>query len=93
MAVTHAGAILRQLHRLVSSRALAEAAHSLGIDKIPPEGDVPWAEALADELIWRQAECGSWTNPAGAQREDDPLVATSMAMSALAICRTSLKAE
>jgi squalene-hopene/tetraprenyl-beta-curcumene cyclase len=74
--------------------SLAEAAHSLGIDKIPmPEGDVRWAEALADELIRRQAECGSWTNPAGAQREDDPLVATSMAMSALAICRTSLKTE
>ena len=57
------------------------------------EGDLPWAEALADELIRRQAERGSWTNPAGAQREDDPLVATSLAMSALAICRTSLRTE
>jgi squalene-hopene/tetraprenyl-beta-curcumene cyclase len=74
--------------------SVAEAAHTFGIDKIPtPEGNVPWAEALADDLTRRQADWGSWTNPVGAQREDDPLVATSMAMSALAICRTSLKTE
>jgi hypothetical protein len=74
--------------------SLAEAAHSLGTGKARmSEGGLSWAEALAEELMRRQAECGSWTNPAGAQREDDPLVATSLAMSALAMCRTSLKNE
>ena len=58
-----------------------------------PTGKLPWAQALADELMRRQGKQGSWTNPAGAQREDDPLVATSMAMSALAICRASLTVE
>jgi hypothetical protein len=70
--------------------SLAEALHSLRRREAQtPTGKLPWAEALADELIRRQSKQGSWTNPAGAQREDDPLVATSMAMSALAICRDS----
>jgi len=74
--------------------SLAEAARSLGKGKIHlMDGELRSAEALADELIRRQAEGGSWTNPAGAQREDDPVVATSMAVSALAICRTALNAE
>jgi hypothetical protein len=74
--------------------SLAEALHSLRITGVQtPTGKLPWAEALADELIRRQGKQGSWTNPASAQREDDPLVATSMAMSALAICRTSLRTE
>jgi hypothetical protein len=74
--------------------SLAEAAHSLGIGKSQmSQGGLPWTEALAAELIRRQAKSGSWTNPAGAQREDDPLVATSLAMSALATCRTSLRTK
>jgi hypothetical protein len=54
-------------------------------------GKVRWAEALADELMKCQREDGSWVNSAGAQREDDPLVATSFAASALAVCRSALE--
>jgi prenyltransferase beta subunit len=50
-------------------------------------GDVRWAEALATELLRRQAADGSWRNPATEMREDDPLVATSFAIAALAVCR------
>ena len=51
------------------------------------EGEVSWAEALADELLRRQGADGSWVNPLVPQREDDPLVATSLAALALACCR------
>ncbi|HMF15069.1 MAG TPA: hypothetical protein VKE94_22290, partial [Gemmataceae bacterium] len=74
--------------------SLAEVLQSLRVREIQtPTGRIPWAEALADELMRRQGKQGSWTNSAGAQREDDPLVATPMAMSALAICRASLTGE
>lgn len=45
-----------------------------------PEG---WADALVDALVEEQASDGSWRNDAPAQREDDPLVATALAVSAL----------
>jgi hypothetical protein len=38
-------------------------------------------------LLKRQRDDGSWSNPAVLVREDDPLVATSLAMRALADCR------
>jgi hypothetical protein len=53
-------------------------------------GAVRCAEALADELLKRQRDDGSWVNPADAQREDDPLVATSLAAAAVAECRLAL---
>jgi len=43
--------------------------------------------ALADELLRRQEADGSWVNAAGEVREDDPLVATPLAVGALAGCR------
>lgn len=46
-----------------------------------------WAEALADQLLARQGQDGSWVNPQGFIREDEPLVATSFAVRALAACR------
>lgn len=55
-----------------------------------PGGDVqgvPWQETLANALIERQRPDGSWRNPAVAVREDDPLVATALAVMALAVCR------
>jgi hypothetical protein len=55
-----------------------------------PTGPVHWAKDLARELIQRQRADGSWVNPLVPQREDDPLVATSMAVLALNACRTSL---
>ena len=51
---------------------------------------VAWAEALSQELIRRQRGDGTWTNRFTASKEDDPLVATSFAAGALAICRSLL---
>lgn len=51
-----------------------------------PAGKVRWANALAEELIKRQREDGSWVNDVIAQRENDPLVATSHALEALWWC-------
>jgi squalene-hopene/tetraprenyl-beta-curcumene cyclase len=58
-----------------------------------PEGEVRWAEVLADQLVQRQRRDGSWSNPLVPQREDDPLVATPLAALALASCRASLLAR
>lgn len=52
-----------------------------------------WAEALAAELLRRQAADGSWRNPASEMREDDPIVATSLALAALALARSVIAAE
>jgi squalene-hopene/tetraprenyl-beta-curcumene cyclase len=52
-----------------------------------------WAEALGGDLMQRQRKDGSWVNPLVPQREDDPLVATSLAGLALARCRESLTGE
>jgi hypothetical protein len=48
------------------------------------KGQVPMKHLLAEELMKRQEEDGSWSNPAHAIRENDPLVATSFALLALA---------
>src|SRR5262249_16400303 len=53
-------------------------------------GKGPWPEALADELLKCQRADGSWLNPAKAVREDEPVLATSFAMIALATCREHL---
>jgi squalene-hopene/tetraprenyl-beta-curcumene cyclase len=55
-----------------------------------PSRSAPWAEAMADELLARQRTDGSWINPVVDVREDDPLVATPLAMMALACCRSSM---
>ncbi|MGE3808582.1 MAG: prenyltransferase/squalene oxidase repeat-containing protein [Gemmataceae bacterium] len=44
-------------------------------------------EELVADLLKRQRPDGSWCNEAGAQREDDPLVATALALQALNRCR------
>jgi len=49
-----------------------------------PRGKIRWAESLADELLRKQRKDGTWSNPLVPQREDDPLVATSLAVLALA---------
>ena len=51
---------------------------------------VHWANALADALLRRQQPDGSWVNDAEQVREDDPLVATPLAMAALAVCRAGV---
>jgi squalene-hopene/tetraprenyl-beta-curcumene cyclase len=50
-------------------------------------GGVLWSEALAEELARRQQPEGCWVNDAAEMREDDPILATSMAAGALAVCR------
>ena len=56
-------------------------------------GKRAWAEALAEELLRRQRVDGSWRNAATEMREDDPLVATPFALSALGLARTLIAAE
>src|SRR5262249_33439313 len=68
--------------------AVAHAFLALNVREIDtPGGKVQWARALAEELIKRQRSDGSWVNSFTASREDDPLIATPLAASALAICR------
>ena len=49
--------------------------------------DLGRREKLAEALLARQGADGAWSNSAVAVREDDPLVATSFAVLALAACR------
>ncbi len=46
-----------------------------------------WAPMLAYELLGRQLPDGSWRNPYSFMKEDDPLIATTLAAAALANCR------
>jgi hypothetical protein len=57
------------------------------------KGKVVWARALARALLARQRGDGSWKNDATEMREDDPVVATSFAMAALAVCRSVISGE
>ncbi len=59
---------------------LAETGPELRPAGRPP---VPWAGDLARELVARQAADGSWSNPVVTMREDEPVVASSMALLAL----------
>jgi hypothetical protein len=66
--------------------------YAASVGKIPPGellveaegGPAPAKRLLAEELLKRQRDDGSWANPAHAVREDEPLVATSFALIALA---------
>jgi hypothetical protein len=72
--------------------SFAQAFNSMGVMQIDTKtGTVRWAQALAEELISRQEKGGSWSNPAVAVREDDPVVATSLAAGALAVCRGTME--
>lgn len=56
-------------------------------------GKVYWVEALSREVLARQRPDGAWVNRCTDAKEDDPLVATPWAASALAICRAALTGE
>jgi A-macroglobulin complement component/prenyltransferase/squalene oxidase-like repeat protein len=51
----------------------------------------PWAEQLAEALLAKQLPDGSWANPVDLVRENDPIVATAYALTALAEYRKALK--
>jgi hypothetical protein len=50
-------------------------------------GDSVRAQSLAEAVLMKQGSDGAWRNPSTDLREDDPLVATPLAMSTLAIAR------
>jgi hypothetical protein len=62
--------------------SLAKAPGPLEVET--SEGRVPVKRLLAEELLKRQRKDGSWANPFHAVREDDPITATSFALTALA---------
>ena len=71
--------------------SLAKALGEAGFDNpIARANKAAWARAIADALAERQRPDGSWKNAAVDVREDDPLVATSLAASALARCRAMI---
>jgi hypothetical protein len=64
--------------------ALARALGACAVEQLEtPSGPVRWAEALTEELSRRQRPDGSWLNDAVEMREDDPIVATALALGAL----------
>ena len=68
--------------------SLAHAFRALGGRMERGEGSgTAWAELLARELIRRQRNDGTWSNRFTASKEDDPLVATPLALGALGLCR------
>lgn len=56
-------------------------------------GPTSWATALASHVMAKQRPDGSWKNQATEMREDDPVVATSLAMAALLVCRIAISGE
>ena len=54
-------------------------------------GRAEWARRLSHRLTSRQREDGAWSNPAVDVREDDPFVATPLALRALQLCRDELR--
>ena len=77
--------------------AMWSLAHALvrtgGPDLETDRGPVHWPSALADALLDRQREDGRFENPATDLREDDPLLATPMALAALGLARLVLSGE
>lgn len=73
----------RSLTLLLGSFEDAVAANS--VDRIQ------WAQEVASALRKRQRVDGSWINADVEVREDDPLIATSLAMSAIATCQQILQ--
>jgi squalene-hopene/tetraprenyl-beta-curcumene cyclase len=74
------------------SWSVAHALAACPPPSVSAEGAPGWAEALADALLRRQRADGSWLNEAVEVREDDPIVATALALGALAACRRALRA-
>ena len=74
--------------------SLSEALAAADPQSLPPDVDRRgWASALAAALMARQQPDGSWINAEVEVRENDPLVATSLAARALAVCRQMILVE
>jgi squalene-hopene/tetraprenyl-beta-curcumene cyclase len=74
--------------------SLAHALTAMAVDEVRTnDGLLKWAEVLAEELIRRQQHDGSWINRFTDSKEDDPLVATSLAAAALTHCHWMLRGE
>jgi len=72
--------------------SIAHALTRLGIVELETSrGKIKWAELMADELIKRQKNDGSWVNRFTDAKEDDPLLSTPWAVTTLAICRQVIK--
>ena len=63
----------------------AEALAACEVERAPPEVD--WRSALSSALIAAQRPDGSFANPHGTVKEDDPLIATTLALRALLAAR------
>ncbi|MEW5849039.1 MAG: prenyltransferase/squalene oxidase repeat-containing protein [Myxococcota bacterium] len=73
-----------------TSWTVAHALMFLGVTHLTtPQGAQRWADVFARELMARQQPDGSFRNAATDLREDDPLVATSLALATLALARTA----
>jgi hypothetical protein len=71
--------------------SLSEALTELKVRRLrTAAGEVDWADALAEELMSRQREDGAWVNRFSDGKEDEPLVATPLAVAALENCRKCL---
>ena len=71
--------------------SVSHAFRLLAVTTVDRQGlQVAWAPLLADELMARQLPDGSWKNPHSFMKEDDPLIATTLAAAALANCREVL---
>jgi len=66
----------------------ASVAKAFRDHKVALRDDRDWADELSRELIRRQKPDGCWVNPVELVRENDPIVATCSAISALATCIT-----
>lgn len=68
--------------------SVSHALRLLDVSTIVREGNqIGWASLLANELVERQLPDGSWRNSYSFMKEDDPLIATTLAAAALANCR------
>ncbi len=65
----------------------ASAAKAFRAANLVLPNDRDWAAELGSALARKQQPDGSWANPIELVRENDPLVATSQALAALAACR------
>ncbi len=69
--------------------SVAHAFRALGLARLRG-GRLAWAVQLSQELIRRQRTDGTWSNRFTATKENDPLVATPLALGALGACRLML---